>query len=83
MTFPTLDALSEGFDVYPIVDAVGGTSKLAHETALRRVEQVGVHLTSIAQLRCTLQRDWNHRDTVPGFVKIMSEFGAFTSFGED
>ncbi|HAJ55885.1 MAG TPA: hydrolase, partial [Lactobacillus sp.] len=39
LTFPTLDALAEGFQVYPVVDAVGGTSKIAHETALRRVEQ--------------------------------------------
>src|SRR6266436_796119 len=25
LTFPTLDALREGFEVYPVVDAVGGT----------------------------------------------------------
>ena len=26
MTFPALDALREGYDVYPVVDAIGGTS---------------------------------------------------------
>jgi len=41
LTFPTLDALREGYDVFPVVDAVGGTSTLAHDTALRRVEQAG------------------------------------------
>src|SRR5579862_8423353 len=30
LTFPSLDALREGFEVYPIVDAVGGTSPEAH-----------------------------------------------------
>ncbi|MGX7351127.1 isochorismatase hydrolase [Enterococcus canis] len=77
LTFPTLDALKEGYEVYPIVDAVGGTSVLAHETALRRVEQAGAQLTSIAQLACELQRDWNRGDTVPDFMKIMFEAGIF------
>ncbi|GHP13593.1 hydrolase [Lentilactobacillus fungorum] len=78
LTFPTLDALSEGFEVYPVVDAVGGTSPVAHETALRRVEQAGAHLISIPQLICELQRDWNRTDTVPEFVSDLLEDGAFT-----
>ncbi|GAD17748.1 isochorismatase hydrolase [Lentilactobacillus otakiensis DSM 19908 = JCM 15040] len=73
LTFPTIDAIAEGFDVYPVVDAVGGTSTIAHETALRRVEQAGAHLITIPQLVCELQRDWNRKDTVPGFVKLLQE----------
>jgi len=80
LTFPTLDALSEGFEVYPIVDAVAGTSPLAHETTLRRVEQAGAQLISLAQLGCELQRDWNRKETVPGFVELMAELGAFSNF---
>lgn len=79
LTFPTIDAIAEGFDVYPVVDAVGGTSTIAHETALRRVEQAGAHLITIPQLVCELQRDWNRKDTVPGFVKLLQENGAFTN----
>ena len=30
LSFPTLDALREGYDVYPVADAVGGTSLEAH-----------------------------------------------------
>lgn len=77
LSFPTFDAIKEGFEVYPIVDAVGGTSKLAHETALRRMQQAGAKLTSIVQLTCELQRDWNRQETVPGFVSILKEVGAF------
>lgn len=77
LSFPTLDALAEGFDVFPVVDAVGGTSVLAHETALRRVEQAGAQLTSIAQVACELQRDWNRKATVPGFVEVMRDAGIF------
>lgn len=79
LTFPTLDAIAEGYDVYPVVDAVGGTSTIAHETALRRVEQAGAHLITIPQLLCELQRDWNRKDTVPDFVKLLQENGAFTN----
>lgn len=80
LTFPTLDALAEGYEVYPVVDAVGGTSPVSHETALRRVEQAGAHLTTIAQLGCELQRDWNREETAGSFAQIMSEFGAFNNF---
>lgn len=77
LSFPTMDALAEGFDVYPIVDAVGGTSVLAHETALRRMEQAGAKLTTIAQVACELQRDWARESTVRGFVAAMKEAGIF------
>jgi nicotinamidase-related amidase len=77
LSFPTLDALKEGYEAYPVVDAVGGTSKLAHETALRRLEQAGARPISIAQLACELQRDWNRQDTAADFAKIMFEAGAF------
>jgi nicotinamidase-related amidase len=81
LTFPSLDVLREGYEVYPVVDAVGGTSHLAHKTALRRVEQAGAHLISMTQLGCELQRDWNRLDTVPQFVQLMMETGAFADLG--
>ncbi|WP_424321196.1 hydrolase [Lacticaseibacillus chiayiensis] len=81
LTFPTLDALAEGFHVYPVVDAVGGTSKIAHETALHRVEQAGAQLITNAQLACEWQRDWNRTNTVPDFVKILLENGDFINLG--
>ncbi|GEP19389.1 hydrolase [Pediococcus argentinicus] len=81
LTFPTLDALSEGYHVFPVVDAVGGTSVIAHETALRRVEQAGAQLTTFAQLACELQRDWNRTDTAPKFVQAMMDKGIFLNLG--
>ena len=35
MAFPALDALREGYDVYPVVDAIGGTSEEAHRAGAR------------------------------------------------
>ena len=37
MAFTALDALREGYEVYPVVDAIGGTSPEAHRAGLDRV----------------------------------------------
>jgi nicotinamidase-related amidase len=70
LTFPTLDALKEGFEVYPIVDAVGGTSLEAHRAGLERIVRAGAQPTSVVQLLCELQRDWARKDTSDGFAEI-------------
>lgn len=77
LTFPALDALNEGFEVYVIADAVGGTSLTAHEAALRRVEQAGAKLISKTQLYCELQRDWARTKTVPGFMDVFESWDGF------
>lgn len=74
LTFPALDAMRDGFEVYAVADAVGGTSVAAHEAALRRIEQAGAHLISRAQLYCELQRDWNRTGTIPGFMEVFKHF---------
>ena len=81
LTFPTLDALREGYEVYLVVDAVGGTSLTAHDAALRRMEQAGAKLISRAQLYCELQRDWNRAETVPGFMEVFKHFDGSNSEG--
>lgn len=80
LTFPTMDALREGYDVFPVADSVGGTSVTAHEMALRRVEAAGAQLTSIPQIACELQRDWSRTETVPGFSENMLADHVFVDF---
>lgn len=77
LTFPALDALREGYEVYAVADAVGGTSVAAHEAALRRMEQAGVKLISKTQLYCELQRDWSRSETVPGFMDVFQSWDGF------
>ncbi len=74
LAFPALDALAEGYEVYVVADAVGGTSVQAHEAALRRIEQAGGKLISKTQLWCELQRDWNRTDTEPGFMHVFQNW---------
>ncbi|AEI82845.1 isochorismatase hydrolase (plasmid) [Cupriavidus necator N-1] len=75
LTFPALDALKEGYEVYVVADAVGGTSVAAHEAALRRIEQAGGKMISVAQLFCELQRDWSRSETVPAFIDLFIQTG--------
>jgi nicotinamidase-related amidase len=71
LAFPTLDALREGFEVYPVVDAVGGTSPEAHRAGLERIVQAGAQPISWVSLACELQRDWARVETVPDVVDIV------------
>lgn len=75
LTFPALDALKEGYEVYVVVDAVGGTSLAAHDAGLRRIEQAGGRMISVPQLFCELQRDWQRQDTVPAFMDLFIQTG--------
>jgi nicotinamidase-related amidase len=71
MGFAALDALGERYEVYPVVDAIAGTSVEAHRAGLDRVAQAGGKPTSWVSLACELQRDWARRHTVPEFVRIL------------
>jgi len=71
LAFPTLDALRDGFEVYPVVDAVGGTSPEAHRAGLERIVQAGAQPISWVGLAGELQRDWARADTVPDLVDIV------------
>jgi len=77
LTFPALDAIQEGYEVYVPVDAVGGTSLAAHEAALRRMEQAGAKMISRVQMYCELQRDWAREATVPGFMGVFENYDGF------
>jgi nicotinamidase-related amidase len=71
LSFPTLDAIREGYEIYPIVDAVGGTSVESHRAALDRMIQAGARPTSWVQVLCELQRDWLRKDTAGRFAEIL------------
>ena len=71
MAFPALDAMREGYDVYPVVDAIGGTSVEAHRAGLERVVQAGGQPISWVALAGELQRDWAREETAAAIVEIV------------
>src|SRR5450755_947457 len=71
LAFPALDALRDGLEIYPVVDAVGGTSPEAHRAGLERIIQAGAQPISWVSLACELQRDWARVETVADVVDIV------------
>src|SRR5882762_10295715 len=71
MAFAALDALRAGYEVYPVVDAIGGTSVEAHRAGIERVVRAGGVPIGWVSLACELQRDWNRVETVPQLVEIV------------
>src|ERR1700726_4474279 len=71
MAFTALDALRDGYDVYPVVDAIAGTSPEAHRAGLDRVLQAGGQPVSWVSLAVELQRDWARQDTVAAVIEIV------------
>jgi nicotinamidase-related amidase len=58
VAFPALDALKAGYEVYVVADAIGGVSRVAHESAMQRMAQAGAVPITVLGLACELQRDW-------------------------
>ena len=71
MAFAALDALREGYQVYPVVNAIAGTSVEAHRAGLERVVQAGGRPISWVSLASELQRDWARQETVQEVVQIV------------
>ena len=73
VAFPTLDALRAGYEVYVVADAIGGVSRVAHESAMQRMIQAGATPISVLGLACELQRDWG-RPEADRLRAIMREY---------
>ena len=72
LAMPALQALTDGYAVYAVVDASGGASAVAHDAAIRRIEQAGGVSMTALQVLLEFQRDWGrkeHSDEVMAVVK--------------
>src|SRR5215472_10795370 len=82
LAFPALQMLEEGYGVYIVMDASHGANQVAHEAALRRIEQAGgVSLTAL-QLLLEFQRDWARTEHYDQVMASVRECGWVCSQGE-
>jgi nicotinamidase-related amidase len=58
LSFATVSALKEGYDVMFVADAVGGRSQVAHRTAIERLAHAGGVPTTALAVTTELFRDW-------------------------
>lgn len=71
VAMPAIQAVGEGYDVYAVTDASGGTSLEAHEMAVRRMIQSGVVPITWSVVSAELQRDWARTDTTPALAEML------------
>ena len=58
LTFASVQALKDGYDVMYVTDAVGGRSQTAHRTAIERLAHAGAVPTTALAVVTELFRDW-------------------------
>jgi nicotinamidase-related amidase len=58
LTFASVQALKDGYDVMYVTDAVGGRSQAAHRTAIDRLAHAGAVPTTALAVTTELFRDW-------------------------
>ena len=87
VSFPTLSALREGFQVFVVADASGTFNTSVRDAALMRMAQAGAVITSWFAVACELQRDWrrdmeglatllgNH---LPAYKNLMTAYSTLT-----
>lgn len=63
LAFPTLDMLAEGYEVFPVADAVGGVSKVAHDRAFDRMIAAGAQPVTAISFGAELMRNWARPDS--------------------
>lgn len=81
ITWPTLNMLNEGYNIYVVEDACGATSQAAHDAALSRMVQAGaVRMTTIATV-LEFQRDWANREHYNDLMMLFREHGGAYGVG--
>ncbi len=78
LAMPALQALTDGYGVYAVEDASGGTSRVAHEAAIRRVEQAGAVSLTALQVLLEFQRDWARKEHYGEVMEVVKDYcGAY------
>lgn len=81
VTWPTIEMLGAGYNVYVVEDCCGATSQAAHDAALSRMVQAGaVRLTTIPAL-LEFQRDWKNREHYDALMSILKQHAGAYGIG--
>ena len=73
LAFPAIQAIEAGYEVYAVVDASGGTSQVAHDTAIQRIVQAGAVPVTWQQVLLEYQRDWARKETYDAVMELVKE----------
>jgi nicotinamidase-related amidase len=71
VTFPTIQAIADGYEVYVVEDLCGDLDVKTHDAAMRRVEQAGAKPVTWIQVMLEWQRDWAFSETYDAVMDIV------------
>ena len=77
VSFPTIQMIAEGYEIYVPTDACGDVSVEAHERAVQRIIQAGAVPMTSFQYMFELQRDWARSETYEGCMDILKAHSAY------
>ena len=78
---PALSALDQGFEVYVVADACGDVSVEAHNRAMDRMVQAGVHPMTSVQYLLEMQRDWARTESYESTTGVAKRFAGSYGLG--
>jgi nicotinamidase-related amidase len=81
VALPTLSMIEDGYDVYVVSDASGGSTYEAHQMAMQRVIQAGAHPVTWQSVCLELQRDWANKVTYTAVTTLLQEHGGAYGLG--
>jgi nicotinamidase-related amidase len=83
LAYPALEALRDGYEVYAVTDASGGTSLEAHNWAMQRMTQAGVVPVTWQQVLLEYQRDWARKETYDAVLDIVKQHSGAYGMGAE
>ncbi len=75
VAMPAMQAVDDGYAVYVVTDASGGTTREAHDMAVQRMVQAGVVPITSGAVLAELQRDWAREATIAGVAAVLGQHG--------
>ncbi len=76
-------AMQDGYELYVVADACGGTSVEGHDVSMQRMIQAGVVPMTWQQVLLEWQRDWAKKDSYDGTMDIVREHSGAYGMGVD
>ena len=81
VTWPAVEMVGEGYNIYVVEDCCGATSTAAQDAALSRMVQAGVcRLTTVAAL-LEWQRDWKNHDHYDALMSLLKQYAGAYGIG--
>ena len=70
LAYPVIHSLADGYDVFFVTDASGGTTREAHDMAVQRLIHAGATPLTWMGVMTEWQRDWAREATVNAFAEV-------------